>query len=110
MTMSDPDSELLRRYVMEDSEEAFGALVERHLGLVYSVARRQLRDSATAEDVAQAVFIELARNARRIKPGAPLIAWLHVVSRRTALNTARSEIRRHAHEAAAGVLDTMKPM
>ncbi len=106
------DTELLRRYVNEGADAALTALVERHLDLVYSVARRHVQSSPQAEDIAQAVFIELAHHARRIPPGTPLIAWLHVVSRRLAINAVRDEARRRAREAAAAILtesSTMKP-
>ena len=103
------DADLLRRYAEDASDAAFAELVERHLNFVYSVARRHLRSPALAEDVAQTVFIELTRHARRIKPGTPLVAWLHLVSRRIALNAIRGEIRRHARETAAAELGTMKP-
>ncbi len=32
------DAELLKRYLQDGAEDAFGTLVERHLGLVYGVA------------------------------------------------------------------------
>ena len=115
--MSMSDAELLQRYAQHGADDAFSSLVERHLDLVYSVARRHVGSSALAEDVAQSVFIELARNAGKIKPGTPLVAWLHVVGQRTALNAARAESRRQAREHAAACpepverteIDTMKP-
>ncbi len=92
------DAELLQRYLHDGSPAAFADIVGQHLDLVYSVARRHVDSPAAAEDVAQAVFIELARHAARIKPGTPLVAWLHLVSRRTAINAARGEARRRTHE------------
>lgn len=103
------DTELLQRYIDEGESSAFSALVERHVDLVYSVARRHVGSSQLAEDVAQSVFIELARRASRIKLGTPLIAWLHLVSRRIAINAARDESRRHAREHAAAEIAEMKP-
>jgi RNA polymerase sigma factor (sigma-70 family) len=95
------DADLLRCYLQDESADAFAAIVQRHLDLVYSVARRKTGSSSLAEDVAQSVFIELARHAHRIKPGTPLVAWLHVVARRTAINTVRDDARRHAREQSA---------
>jgi hypothetical protein len=43
-----------------------------------------------------------------LKSGTPLVAWLHLVSRRIAINTARNESRRHARERVAAELAAMK--
>ena len=57
------DLQLLEDYAQTRSEDAFAHLVRRHLDWLHSAAQRQLRDSHLAEDVTQAVFIALARQA-----------------------------------------------
>jgi len=95
------DHELLRRYVQEGAQDAFGELVRRHINLVYSAARRQVRSAQLAEEVAQSVFVDLARNGRHLRPDQPLGAWLYVVTRRTAIDVVRRESRRQAREQTA---------
>ncbi len=95
------DAELLQSYVRDNSQTAFAALVTRYLDLVYSAALRQLRSSAAAEEVAQSVFLDLSRQAHRLKPGQPLAAWLYLVTRRTAIDAIRREASRQASERAA---------
>ena len=58
------DSELLRDYSQRNSEQAFASLVERHINLVYSAAMRHVGISAHAEEIAQAVFVILARKSK----------------------------------------------
>src|SRR5438105_300933 len=59
------DQALLNRYVSENSQEAFGEIVRRHEDLVYTAARRQVRDRDLAEDVAAVMGISLAAAAKR---------------------------------------------
>jgi len=103
--MSDP--ELLQRYAETGSQEAFAALVKRHLDLVYSAARRQVRSPQLAEEVAQSVFLDLSRQARTLQPGAPLAAWLYLVTRRTSIDVIRRESRRQAREQTAVAIAAM---
>lgn len=102
------DLDLLQLYAHEDSEEAFATLVERHLDLVYSAAVRQVRSPQLAEEIAQSVFTDLARNIRRLQAGTVLTAWLYQVTRRTAIDVIRRESRRQSRERMAVELSDMK--
>jgi RNA polymerase sigma factor (sigma-70 family) len=99
------DRDLLRRYATDgpDAQPAFAQLVARHLALVYSAARRQLRDAAAADDVTQAVFWVLARKARALAadPRLVLPAWLWSTTRLAALAALRREHRLKRRERTA---------
>jgi RNA polymerase sigma factor (sigma-70 family) len=105
--MEADDRNLLREYIERRSEEAFAALVRRHLNLVYSVALRQVRSRPLAEDVAQSVFTDLARQAHRLAPDTILAAWLYQVTRRTAIDVVRRESRRQLREQIAVEMTNM---
>ncbi len=93
------DTELLRRYVEERSEAAFAELVQEHLNLVYSAALREMNDDlASAEDVSQAVFTELARKAPRLLGHPSLAGWLYTTVRHLAANLRRAEYNRRRRE------------
>lgn len=98
---------LLRRFARDGEEEAFAELVRRHLNLVHSAALRQIRSPQLAEDIAQSVFSDLARDATRLKPGTILAAWLYEVTRRTAIDVARREARRQLREQVAVEMNAM---
>src|SRR5689334_6239384 len=74
LKMTATDLDLLRDYAQQSSEEAFAALVSRHLDLVYSAALRQVRSPQLAEEVSQSVFTDLARSAGQLKAETVLTA------------------------------------
>ncbi|MCI0745923.1 MAG: sigma-70 family RNA polymerase sigma factor, partial [Verrucomicrobia subdivision 3 bacterium] len=96
--MTGNDLDLLREYTQGQSQDAFASLVRRHLDLVYCAALRQVRSPQLAEEVAQSVFMDLARHARKLKSDTVLSAWLYEVTRRTAISVVRGEARRQLRE------------
>jgi RNA polymerase sigma factor (sigma-70 family) len=79
------DAQLLQRFAGQRDEAAFEVLVWRHGPMVLGVGRRVLHNADDADDVLQATFLALARQAPSISRGAALAGWLYRVAYRTAL-------------------------
>ena len=92
------DITLLREYVERNSEEAFAALITRHIDRIYSVALRHTRNPHHAEEITQAVFVILAKKAPHLRKSVILEGWLYQTARLTAVTFIRSEIRRARRE------------
>ena len=107
--MTGDDMALVRAFVENRSEPAFTALVERHIGLVYSAAVRQVQDAHTAQEVAQTVFIQLARKAASLGPGTVVSAWLYRTTLYTAADVRKARRRRALREQEAGVQAMSNP-
>jgi uncharacterized protein (TIGR03435 family) len=106
--MSDAnDMDLVREFARDNSEAAFTELVRRHLNLVYSVARRCIGNDGDAQDVAQAVFIILARKAAGLREKTLLTGWFYETTRFTAARLLRTNGRRHAREQEAYMQSTL---
>jgi RNA polymerase sigma factor (sigma-70 family) len=102
------DNELLRRYTDENSEDAFRLLVERHAGLVYGTAMRQLHRAHQADEVAHAVFSALARKAATLRAGTVLAGWLYRASRFATAKLQRDEERRQRRQREAAMIMTVQ--
>ncbi len=86
------DWSLLERVVRKD-ESALSALYDRYSGLVYSEAKRILRDTGAAEEILQDLFHQVWRTAERFDQArGSLAGWLLVAAR----NRAISRLRRKA--------------
>src|SRR6266545_5879247 len=74
------DRECLESWARHRDADSLQALVERYLGFVYSSALRRTGDAAQAAEVTRAVFLVLARRARRLRKKTVLAGWLFRVT------------------------------
>jgi len=91
----DPDTELMLR-VKRGDLEAFAALVEKYKQPVMNLVYRTLPDAAEAEDLAQNVFVQVYKSARRYQPTAKFSTWLFTIARNLCLNEIRRRTRHPA--------------
>jgi RNA polymerase sigma factor (sigma-70 family) len=96
------DLELLRQYQTNRSEEAFRALINQYMGMVYASCRRQLGDRHMAEDATQAVFVLLSAKARSIRH-SQVAGWLLITARYTCAKIKKMEMRRRRRETAVAM-------
>lgn len=101
------DAQLLRTYAESRSDAAFAELVRRYIDLVHSAARRMVGDAHLAEDVTQATFLALAKNAPQLTERPVLAGWLHRTAQNIAAQTVRTDVRRRAREQEAAAMNEL---
>src|SRR5258707_13979945 len=74
------DRECLESWARHRDADSLQTLVERYLGFVHSSALRRTGDAAQAAEVTRAVFLVLARRARRLRKKTVLAGWLFHVT------------------------------
>jgi RNA polymerase sigma factor (sigma-70 family) len=100
------DVDLLRQFAQTKDEASFAVLVQRHIGFVFAVSVRRLRDPHLAKDATQAVFVALARKANAVAGCPSVIGWLHRSAVFETLNIMRARANRLARETEAQRLGT----
>jgi RNA polymerase sigma factor (sigma-70 family) len=83
------DGVLLRRFVQDADEVAFGQIVQRHASLVMSVCRRVVGQTADVDDAFQATFYALSQRPESIRECRSLSGWLYSVAWRTSVRLIR---------------------
>jgi RNA polymerase sigma-70 factor, ECF subfamily len=87
------DEQLLERVAERRDADAFAVLYRRYARAVYSLVVRLLRDSATADDVAQEAFASVWRAARGYRRERGSAAgWLFAIARNAAVDTTRTRV------------------
>lgn len=100
----DPDADLMFR-VKQGDAAAFEALVDKYKQPVINLLYRTLRDATEAEDLAQAVFVQVYKSADRYRVEAKFSTWLFTIARNLCLNEIRRRSRHPAESLDAVVED-----
>ena len=84
--------------VATGDQSAVSACIDRYSGLVWSLARRFLRDRAEAEDAVQEIFIEVWKHASRFDPSiASDTTFVAMIARRRLIDRVRRRQREPEH-------------
>ena len=94
------EDERLLEQMQDGDSDALGILFFRYHRLVFSVAKRILRDSSEAEDLRQDVFIELYQKARLYDPQKGSVkTWVLQYAYHRSLNRRRYLLLRQSYAA-----------
>jgi RNA polymerase sigma-70 factor, ECF subfamily len=85
---------------LQRSHESFRVLLRQHQSMVFSIARRIVRDPSLAEEIAQDVFFELHDELPALASEDHVVHWLRRVTVHRAIDQARRRLRRPQDHAA----------
>ena len=88
------DGDLIRRFLQDDDEQAFAAIVVKYQSLVRGVCRRVIGCEADIDDAFQATFLSLARSPRSVRKATSLSSWLYTVAWRASIRLLKQRQRR----------------
>jgi len=83
-----PDADVVA-LAQRGREDAFRELVRRYERPVFSLIFRMVRDSATAEDLAQDAFIKILNHIDKYRPEFKLSSWLFKIANNVAIDHLR---------------------
>lgn len=90
---TDDERSLMQRVARRD-QSALAELYQQYAGLVFGIAMRVLQNTTLAEEVLQDTFVKVWREPGKWKPdGGRLVNWLATVTRYTAIDRLRKELR-----------------
>src|ERR1051326_6962890 len=88
-----------------ETRQTFVEVLRAHQGMVFSIAYHFLRDRASAEEVAQDVFLQLHRIFAELDTGDRVMFWL----RKVTSNRSIDYMRRRKLRAAVALEDVAEP-
>jgi RNA polymerase sigma-70 factor (ECF subfamily) len=95
----------------DGDQRAFAALYDATAPRVFGLVLRILVDRAQAEEVAQEVFLEAWRQAKRFDPSrGAAISWLLQIAHARAVDRVRSSQAQRDRDARIGIRDTAVPV
>lgn len=75
---------------------AFARLVDKYKGMVYTLAYRNIKNAALAEEIAQDVFLKVHQNLNQYTAQGKFSSWLYTITYRKVIDEARKKKRFHS--------------
>jgi len=104
---ADDDEKKLKKLIAaykQGDQEAYARIVQKYHSPVKSLAYRMVRDYDEAADIAQDVFVKMARNIDRYDEKRKFYTWLYRITVNAVIDHIRRN-RRHQHESLDGLID-----
>ncbi|MFI6686578.1 RNA polymerase sigma factor [Streptomyces sp. NPDC050485] len=93
----------------EGGADAIAALYDELNDTVYHWVRFYIRDGHVAEDLSQEVWLKVAQNISKYRPGANFLGWLRTITKNTTLDYLRLAQRRPSEVLCADHLELDRP-
>ena len=84
------DKDYIKR-VLRGEINAFSCLIDRHKGMVYTIALRVLKNSEDAEELAQDTFIKAFNSLKQFKFESKFSTWLYTITYNGAISKLRKK-------------------
>lgn len=98
-------AEAILNRIATGDESAVADCLKTYGGLVWSLARRMLRDPSDAEDVVQEIFVDIWKNAERFDPSqASETTFVAMIARRRIIDRIRYAARRVSPDSLEDIL------
>ena len=95
MSLEKDDFELVRAS-RDGDQGAFGELVRRYQGKIYSLAYGMVGNHADADDLAQEIFLKTYRNIKKFRFKSSFYTWLYRIATNTIISR-RKKLRGDSH-------------
>jgi RNA polymerase sigma-70 factor, ECF subfamily len=83
--------ETLLQLIAQHEVDALEVFYNRHFRIIYSLIKRIVRDSTTADEVLQETFLQVWQKAGEFRGEGSAAAWLHRIARNKSLDQWRSQ-------------------
>jgi RNA polymerase sigma-70 factor, ECF subfamily len=90
------DDFVLVRAARDGDQEAFGELVRKYQGKIYSLAYGMVGNHADADDLAQEIFLKTYRNIKKFRFKSSFYTWLYRIGVNTIISR-RKKLRGDSH-------------
>ena len=95
MSLEKDDFSLVRA-TRDGDQEAFGELVRKYQGKMYSLAYGMVGNHADADDLAQEIFLKTYRNIKKFRFKSSFYTWLYRIATNTIISR-RKKLRGDSH-------------